>query len=581
MASSASSSLARLRIVAINDVYDLANLPRLQTFLTQLDPKPSAVVLAGDFLSPSTLASIDGGRGMVATLRATGVSHVSLGNHEQDIRLEALHQRLADLSKSTVVLNTNMRQELQPAAQWMSTVTHPYSIIQSPCERVQVALMGLMSDEPGIFRDNTFKGVPIGNVVDTYLETVKQIMGSRVADLCLPLTHASMQRDRELAQTMLQHSSDILQQNKGVIIGGHEHEPYDELVTSSSLSEAGEQEGAMVRILKSGMDANAASLIDLSFDYNPEEKSSPSKLVEVDYDLVEMKPYEPSVVVQKIVDKHESVVKALENETIIDAESTTMLPPGVFLSSERTRFQQTTVGSIFCQMIKEEREIDAAIVNGASIKGGMTYPDGKMSYAQLKKELPFPTKLVVVPMERYQLDEAIFFSRTAIEDGTDPTLPEIPRRGYLQVDWDYEQQSRLGFPDDIVQVAVPRNLLNGFCQIKPLMDLGKKLKKEGLFPSSDDYIPALDVIVRHACKNRWTRIIGSVDAFHEYDLNGDGVLDRDEVKEMMTRYLGHEPPDFVVDDMLAAIDDDDNGVIDQGEFSFLLAEMERERGRFG
>jgi 5'-nucleotidase len=258
-----------------------------------------------------------------------------------------------------------------------------------------------------------------------------------------------------------------------------------------------------------------------------------------------------------------------------------MLPPGIFLSSERTRFQQTTVGSIFCQMVKEEREIDAAIINGACIKGGMTYPDGKMSYAQLKKELPFPTKLVVVSMERYRLDEAIAYSRTAVEDGTDPNLTEVPRRGYLQVDWDYDQQGNLGFPDDVLRVAVPRNLLNGFCKVKPLMDLGKQLKEEGLFPGSDDYIPALDVIVRHACKNRWTRIISDLDDFREFDLNGDGVLDRFEIKEMMKRYLGHEPPDFVVDDMLAAIDDDNNGVIDQGEFSFLLAEMERERGHFG
>lgn len=569
-----SSSLARVRIVAINDVYDLANLPRLQTFLSRLESKPSAVVLAGDFLSPSTLSSIDGGRGMVATLRATGLTHVSLGNHEQDIRLDALHQRLSDLSKSVVVLNTNMRRGLHQArADWMQEVTQPYSIINSPCRRVRVALMGLLSDEPGIFRDNTFKGIPIDNVVNTYFDTVQEILGSQIADFCLPLTHESMIRDKDLAQAILEHSTTTMQ-TKGVIIGGHEHEPYDELVTPENETDA----SGYVRITKSGMDAHSASLIDLTFDC--QENTKPAKLVEVDYDLVPMATFDPSVVVQKIVDTHESVVKALENETIIDTESTTMLPPGVFLSSERTRFQQTTVGSIFCQMIKEEREVDAAVINGASIKGGMTYPDGKMSYAQLKKELPFPTKLVVVPMARFQLDQAIMYSRTAIEEGADRTLAEIPRRGYLQVDWDYEQTGNLGFPDDILQVAVPRNLLNGFCQIQPLMDVGRQLKKEGIFSGPDDYIPALNVIVRHACKNRWTRIVGDLKVFQEFDLNGDGVLDRNEIKSMMTMYLGHDPPDFVIDDMLAAIDDDENGVIDRGEFSFLLAEMERERGRF-
>lgn len=564
------SSLARVRIIAINDVYDLANLPRLQTFLTKLDLKPSAVTLAGDFLSPSTLSSIDGGRGMVATLRATGVTHVCFGNHEADIRLDQMRARLKSLSKSAQVLNTNMRHDLPPNAEWMNEITKPFCVIQSSCERVRVALLGLLSDEAGLFRDNTFKGVPICNVVDSFRESQREIFSQSIADAVLPLTHGSLFRDKELAKAMLETSQTF--QDKWVIIGGHEHEPYDELVCNDSKDER------FVRIFKSGMDAQAAGMIDLTFDCDQHE-SRPAKLVEIDYDLVEMKAFEPSFVVQKIVDKHESVVKALENEVIIGLESTAMLPPGVMLSSERTRFQQTTVGSIFCQLIKEERETDAAVINGASIKGGIAYTDGKMSYAQLKKELPFPTKLVVVPMPRYILDQAIHYSRTAVEEGSELKAGEVPRRGYLQVDWDYAQEVNMGFPDDILNVAIPRNLLNGFCTIQPLVDFGKQLKEEGLFPGPDDYIPALEVIVRHACKNRWTRIVSNLKDFHEHDLNGDGVLDRYEIKQMMSRYLGHEPADFVIDDMLAAIDEDENGLIDQGEFSFLLAEMER--GRFG
>ena len=64
--------LSKLRLVAINDVYELKNLPKLQTFLTKLTPVPCAVLLVGDFLSPSVLSSFDGGKGMVATLRAAG-----------------------------------------------------------------------------------------------------------------------------------------------------------------------------------------------------------------------------------------------------------------------------------------------------------------------------------------------------------------------------------------------------------------------------------------------------------------------------------------------------------------------------
>jgi len=40
-----------------------------------------------------------------------------------------------------------------------------------------------------------------------------------------------------------------------------------------------------------------------------------------------------------------------------------------------------------------------------------------MSYSQLKKELPFPLKMVTVEMTRKTLEEAILWSRTNVEDG--------------------------------------------------------------------------------------------------------------------------------------------------------------------
>ncbi|KAG7341175.1 EF hand domain containing protein [Nitzschia inconspicua] len=111
------------------------------------------------------------------------------------------------------------------------------------------------------------------------------------------------------------------------------------------------------------------------------------------------------------------------------------------------------------------------------------------------------------------------------------------------------------------------------------MDVGKRLKERGIFPGPDDFVPAIDVIVRHSCKNRWYQLVGDK-PFTYFDLNDDGVLDRAEVQTMLTELLGYKPMDFVVDDMIASIDRDGNGVIDQGEFSFVLAQIERDHGRF-
>ncbi|KAL3913895.1 MAG: hypothetical protein SGILL_006312 [Bacillariaceae sp.] len=475
-----------------------------------------------------------------------------------------------------------MQHDVPPNAEWIQSVTQPYSVTQSPCGKVKVGLLGLLSDEPGIFRDNNFKDIPIQNVLESYSERYQEVISEEIADFVIPMTHQSMVRDKELARHMLS-----LHDGPSLILGGHEHAPYhvDVTATTEKIDNHSPLSADMhcIRILKSGMDADAARVVDLTFEL-PVDKSSRPKLIEIQDELIEMSHYEPSPLAQQVVDKHMSVIQELENEVIMDANTVIPLLPVEFdLSSQRTRYQQTTVGSIFCQMIKEQYEgsCDIALINGATIKGDRKYPNGKLSYAELKSELPFPTKIVTVPMSCQEVYEAIKYSRTSSEGHKDPDSQEIPRRGYLQVDYDLEQrgwEDLALIEDEELIVALPRNLLNGFCKIKPLMKVGDRLKEQDCFPGEDDYVKAIDLVVRHACKNRWYQLVGDK-PFNYFDLNGDGVLDRKEIKLAMQEILGYEPMDFVVDDMIRAIDHDDNGVIDQGEFSYLLAQIERDHAR--
>jgi hypothetical protein len=440
-----------------------------------------------------------------------------------------------------------------------------YSIITTPDDKVKVALLGLLSDEPDVFYGGTFKGAPIDDVLETYTKMYNSLIPSGTADFILPLTHQSLKRDVQLAQHML-HTTNISQ---GLIIGGHDHVIMDEIVFDEMNT------NKSVRILKSGMDCAHANLIDVIFDTS----STPPVLTSIESTMVDLSEYPDSQVVSKIANAHLSLLDKMKDEVAVRADD--MLPPGTTLSSQRSRYQQTTVGSLFCQAIKEELETDVALLNGGSIKGNTLYDDNSMSYAQLKKELPFPTKIVVVQMTRSEVQEAIYYSRNNVEENARDAIPdedgEVPRRGYLQVDLDLDLMPHSGDHDDELKVALPRNLLSGFCKIQPLMDIGNRLKEEGAFPGPDDYIPALDLVVRHCSKSRWFEIIGNREiTFDDLDLNHDGVLDRHEVKQMMTSFLGHEPADFVVDNMMASVDQDENGVIDVGELSFLIASMERE-----
>jgi 2',3'-cyclic-nucleotide 2'-phosphodiesterase (5'-nucleotidase family) len=334
--------------------------PRLQTFLSKLDFKPSAVVLCGDFLSPSTLSSIDSGRGMVTTLRMVGITHVSIGNHEQDLSLSALRERLEELSAPVSsspgiqFVDSNMHHNVPVQAEWLRTLTRPFSLIESPCGNVKVALLGFLSDEPGIFRNDTFKSVPIQNVIDSYSERYRELIGGEGkdfeavpsaarADFVIPMTHESIVRDKELAQHMLSFLD-----GPGRILGGHEHEPFEIVVTSkrSTAATVGDclddetgpgcnvpsripnesgasspwspADGSYVCILKSGMDANAARVVDLTFDVT---NGKPPRLIDIQSDLFVMGDYNPSPIAQQVVDRHTSIIKDLENEVIVDANA--------------------------------------------------------------------------------------------------------------------------------------------------------------------------------------------------------------------------------------------------------------------
>jgi hypothetical protein len=83
-----------LRVISINDVYLLDNFPSLNTLIKQERTANTVTLLAGDFLSPSLLASLDKGRSMIETMNLTPISHVCFGNHEADHGMDELISRI-------------------------------------------------------------------------------------------------------------------------------------------------------------------------------------------------------------------------------------------------------------------------------------------------------------------------------------------------------------------------------------------------------------------------------------------------------------------------------------------------------
>ena len=71
-----------LRIISVNDVYELANLPFLDGVIRAHMRPHTITMLAGDFLAPSLLSSLDRGRGMIDMLNhvgGVGIQYVCIG----------------------------------------------------------------------------------------------------------------------------------------------------------------------------------------------------------------------------------------------------------------------------------------------------------------------------------------------------------------------------------------------------------------------------------------------------------------------------------------------------------------------
>lgn len=649
------ATTTRIRLVALNDVYELKNLPKLQTFLSEMETPPHAVILPGNFLKSSPLSALDQGRAVCRAMVASGITHLCWGHAEGGVDLSILRDRLVELSSKITLINTNLRSlDLKQENEYsrihtlrqhwdqILDLTPAYATIHASSDdnnnnvNVNVALMGLLSDERTMFRDNLFRGVvPIENCLDAFTRNYKELLqpqqeqpkpkpenadshallqkilqqkrkelglleGESTAttpkpvatkdpqniNFILPVTHQSTQRDRELARHMLRTDSHGIYEEGGIIIGGHYRDDNHATLVEEVCDE--DHPNRTIQIIKTGRQAKQAAWIDLEFDEDQKLKRATTQIIELE------SAFADSFVIKSILDKQWQVVQNLENEVIVDCShhQDEHQQQQLLLSSKSSNREQTTVGTLVCNAIKEELQAHAAILHAGALHGDTTYPDNTMTYAQLKQELvsddasAAPSSMVmvvVVPMTRLQLYSAITYAR--MNASKEPN-------GFLQTDSDL---SSLVYPsaqqDEIIQVAMPRNLLvaeeeeeeaegsNG--KVLPLLQLGKALEDKNGLPARQDGTPLMDLVIRNSCKNRWVDLFQNTPqiTFEGIDLNSDGVLDKEEITLLLTKVLRYKPQDYVIDDMIQSIDQDGNGVIDKDEFNFLLARLERHKNQ--
>lgn len=404
-----------LRIVSVNDVYTLENLPRLKNLVRHYRTAPGAnvtlVVLAGDFVAPSLLSSLDCGRGMVDCMNDVGFTHVVLGNHEDDIKTAELHKRIGELQATCI--STNLR--FDDKAKHHDCVD---------VGNIRVGLLGVTVVDRNLYRDAPFGGAPSEPANACALREAKRLV-EQGCTCVVPITHQSMEDDRALARARMIPQFPV-------IIGGHEHTPFLEEIDGT-------------HVVKAGSDAVQAVITEITW---------PGPAVTTRIEPVARYPEDPEL--RARVDQHMLKVHEIQSATLV------LLPPGQKLSSIGSRRQQTSIGTLLCSRMRDALGADFCLFNGGGIRGAHDY-EGRITYGDLETEVPFDNEIVVVRMPGRVIREAVLASRShaPAESGA-----------FLQTD-DALDLDALD-PEREYKVALVRNLLLGMDHIEPLERFAKE-----------------------------------------------------------------------------------------------------------
>ncbi len=514
-----------LRLVCVNDVYQLENLPRLRTLVKRLAAEDPAdlllVTLAGDFLAPSLLSSLDHGAAMVECLNAVPVTHAIFGNHEDDVPFAALQSAVRDFRGRWV--NTNLV-GFTPALP-----RHAVLALTAPGGRtVTVGLVGVLTEDPALYRPGAFNGLVILPANESAVREARALRAQGCGAL-IAMTHQAMARDRALAAQREAPFS--------LVIGGHEHEPHLESV-----------DGCWV--VKAGSEAAHAVVIDLAWPASPPpegELDAPEAQVRLE-DLRAV-PADPALASR--VAHHMVAVDRLRTAELM------RIPEGESLSSVGVRWRQTTMGSMVCSRIRRALGADACVLNGGGIRASREH-SGVFTYGDLESELPFANEVVVVTLPGWVLRDTVATSRSRA-----PT----PWAAFLQVDDGVEVDAERGVtsvngePLDErreYRVAMVRLLIEGLDGLEPLLRFMRDHPER--MPPRDSGREIKTILVDTFALDFW-RSLGDFDLIDE---DGDGVVSAEEIRATIAR-RSEAAAGVLFDSVLRALDVDGDARVTREE----------------
>ena len=418
-------------LLHFNDVYHIApsakepvgGAARFAHTVRQYKEQYGADLLfSGDCYNPSLMSTVTRGKHMVPILNELGIRCSVYGNHDFDFGVDVLEELTAGSNSNWLMSNiVDESKGGKPAANGLLTYTFKQKARGWSKDEVTIGVIGCGEEE--------------------WLSCVKDLPEAIVYQNAIEVTNREAARLREegcdfiIALTHMRHNNDLTFTGAcpgvDIVLGGHDHFYKSEVLDSGQL------------LVKSGTDFKNLSFIAVSLPKVGSPSSAGPKQVKYNVERIDITSnIQEDPVVKSVVEGFENSLadKICKEICHLDCE--------MDISTSHVRTEESGMGNLIADIMKEHCEADCAFVNAGVMRADVVYNAGPITIKDLLDITPIEDIVVSVEITGAQL-------LGAIENGISKYPQEEGR--FLQV-------SGLEMIGDVLQPAkqrVRQLLING------------------------------------------------------------------------------------------------------------------------
>lgn len=327
--------------------------------------KPTLFLAAGDMVQGNNWANLFQGKSSIEAMNAMNFDAMVVGNHEFDFGQAILKERIGEANFPVLGANVIGLSTLKP-------------YVMKDLDGLTITVIGVVTgDTPVTTHPKNVTGLQFLPPEDTVSKYVRELRGK--SDIVVVLSHLGFSADSDLAKKV---------DGIDVIVGGHSHTKVEKpaLVGKTFIVQAFEH-------------GKVLGVLDLTVENG--------RIIQASSRLESIKPIgKENKAVAAIVTRYQRQVDAVMNETVGEALAD--------LDGANVRLQETNLGNLVTDVMRNVSGADAAIINGGTIRTSIK--QGSIRVSNVYAVVPFDNYIVAIKLTGRQIRDTLEHGVSAIEE---------------------------------------------------------------------------------------------------------------------------------------------------------------------